>query len=90
MTKVIDSDKEDDIVPKNNARLAAKNKFREPKPEAQARKVMMKRLGFETPTELPSQASFKKFQQAFTLPLSTMKEAMRALFLGRRHKKGAC
>ena len=51
---------------------------------------MLKRLGFKTPTELPSQASFEKFQQAFTLPLSTMKEAMHALFLGRRRKKGVC
>jgi len=64
VTKVIDSDKEDDIVPKHNARLAAKNKFREPKPEAQARKVMMKRLGFETATELPDQASFEPSRAA--------------------------
>ena len=89
VTKVIDSDKEDDIVPKHNARLAAKNKFREPKPEAQARKVMMKRLGFETATEVPNQVSFEEFQQAFALSLSPMKsEAMDALFPIRRRRKG--
>jgi hypothetical protein len=39
-------------------RLAAKSKFREPKPKAQARKVMMKRLGVEVETQLPDEASF--------------------------------
>jgi hypothetical protein len=83
---VINSDTDDDFVPKHNARLAAKNKFKETKPEAQARKVMMKRLGFKTATKLPNQVSFEKFQQAFTLPLS---KAMHALFPGRLRKKGA-
>jgi hypothetical protein len=60
-----------ELVPKRSARLAAKSRHREPKPEAQARKV-------------PDEASFDEFQTAFTLPLSvTTREAMEALFLGR-------
>jgi hypothetical protein len=42
-----------ELVPKRSARLAAKSAHREPKPEAQTRKVMMKRLGLEVETELP-------------------------------------
>jgi hypothetical protein len=49
--------------------LAAKSRHREQKPEAQARKVVMKRLGLEeVPTELPDEASFEEFQTAFILP----------------------
>ena len=59
-----------ELVPKRSTRLAAKSRHREQKPEAQARKVMMKRLGLEMETELPDEASFK-------LPLSTStREAM--------------
>jgi hypothetical protein len=90
VTRKINYDVDDDFVPKRNARLAAKSKFKEPKPEAQARKVMMKRLGLETPTEVPDAASFEEFQQAFALPLSPMtREAMDALFPIRRGMKGA-
>jgi hypothetical protein len=72
-----------ELVPKRSARLAAKSRHREPKPEAQARKVMMKRLGLEVETELPDEASFDEFQTVFTLPLiATTREAMEALFLG--------
>jgi hypothetical protein len=72
-----------ELVPKRSARLAAKSRHRELKPEAQARKVMMKRLGIEVETEQPDEASFAEFQTAFTLPLSTTtREAMKALFLG--------
>ena len=78
-----------DFVPKRSARLATKSKFWKPKPEARVRKVMMKRLGFEIPTEVPNQASFEEFQQAFALPLSPMKrEAIDALFPIRRRRKG--
>jgi hypothetical protein len=44
---------ESELVPKRNARLATKSKHREPKPKAQAMKVMMKRLGVEVETQLP-------------------------------------
>jgi hypothetical protein len=51
-----------ELVPKRSARLAAKSRHREQKPEAQARKVMMKCLGLEeVPTELPDEASFEEF-----------------------------
>ncbi|CAD6228420.1 unnamed protein product [Miscanthus lutarioriparius] len=73
-----------DLVPKRSARLAAKSRHREQKPEAQARKVMMKCLGLEVETELPNEASFEEFQTAFKLPLSTStREAMQVLFPGR-------
>jgi hypothetical protein len=88
VTRKINYDVDDDFVPKCSARLVAKSKFREPKLEAQARKVMMKKLGLETPTEVPDQASFEEFQQAFTLPLSPMtRKAMDALFPARRRLK---
>ena len=56
---------EDELVPKRSARLAAKSKYRAARPEAQARKVMNKRLGVEVETELPDEASFEEFQTAF-------------------------
>ena len=49
---------DDELVPKQSFRLAAKSKYREQKPEAQARKVMMKRLGVEVETQLPDDTSF--------------------------------
>jgi hypothetical protein len=45
--------------------LVAKSKYKEEKPEAQARKVMMKCLGIEVETQLPEEASFQEFQTAF-------------------------
>ena len=76
---------DDELVPKWSARLAAKSKHREQKPEAQARKVMMKRLGVEVETQLPDEALFQEFQTAFKLPLSSStREAMQVLFLGRK------
>lgn len=45
-----------ELVPERSARLAAKSKSRAPRPEAQARKVMMKRLGVEVETQLPDEA----------------------------------
>lgn len=75
---------EDDMVPKHSARLAAKSKFRAAKPEAQARKVMLKKLGAAVETEKPDEASFAEFQQVFALPLSpSEKEGMRVLFPGK-------
>ena len=62
---------DDELVPKRSARLAAKSKHREQKPEAQARKVMMKRLGVEVETQLPDEALFQEFQTAFKLLLSS-------------------
>lgn len=64
---------DDELVPKRSARLAAKSKYREMRPEAQVRKAMMKRLGFEMETQLLDEASFQEFQEAFTLPLTPSK-----------------
>lgn len=76
------------LVPKRSARLAAKSGFRAAKPEAQARKVIMKKLGIEVETEQLDQASFEEFQQTFVLPLSVSKdEAMRELFPGRNSRR---
>jgi hypothetical protein len=61
---------DEELIPKRSSRLAAKSRFREPKPEAQIMKVMMKRLGIEVETQLPDEASFQKFQAAFTLLLT--------------------
>ncbi|CAD6217696.1 unnamed protein product [Miscanthus lutarioriparius] len=47
---------DDELIPKRSARLAAKSKYREQKPEVQARKVMMKHLGIEVETQLPDEA----------------------------------
>jgi hypothetical protein len=51
----------DDWIPKRSAHLAAKSRFRAEWPEAQARKVMMKKLGFEVETKIPNEASFDEF-----------------------------
>lgn len=75
------------LVPKRSARLAKKSKHREPKPDAQARKVMMKRLGVHVETEHPDEASFDEFQTAFKLPLSdTTREAMQELLPARKQR----
>lgn len=67
--------------------MAAKSKHREPKPKAQARKVMMKRLGVHVETELPDEASFDEFQTAFVLPLSeSTREAMQVLFPAQKQR----
>jgi hypothetical protein len=74
-----------ELVPKRSARLAAKSKFRASKPDAQARKILMKKLGEDVPTEEPDQAAFDEFQVAFKLPLDpSSREGMRELFPGRR------
>jgi len=79
---------DDDFIPKRSARLAAKSKFRAAKPEAQARKVLMTKLGLEVETEKPDEASFEEFQQVVaTTPLQVRREAMSALFPGRRRRR---
>ena len=77
-----------ELVPKRSVRLAAKSRHREHKPEAQAWKVTMKRLGLEeVETELPDETSFEEFQTAFALPLSASTwEAMQVLFSGRNQR----
>jgi hypothetical protein len=51
-----------ELVPKRSARLAAKSRHVEQKPEAQTRKVMMKCLELEeVETELPDEVSFEEF-----------------------------
>lgn len=42
--------------------MATKSKFRATKPDAQARKVLLKKLGLEVKTEKPDEASFEEFQ----------------------------
>ena len=64
-TKAARVTKDEDWIPKRSACLAAKSRFRAQKPEAQARKVTMKKLGFEIETVLPDEASFDEFQTAF-------------------------
>lgn len=49
------------LVHKRSARLAAKCKNSLRQPEAQARKVMMKKAGVDVVTELPDEASFEEF-----------------------------
>jgi hypothetical protein len=76
-----------ELVPKRSARLAAKSKNRAPRPEAQARKVMKKKIGVEVETQLPDEASFQEFQTAFALPLSpSTREAMQVLFPGQKQR----
>jgi hypothetical protein len=79
---------DDDIVPKRSACLAAKSKFREPKLEAQARKVLMKKIGLLIETMKPDESSFEEFQRTFKGPLSPSKrEAMRVLFPMRHRRR---
>ena len=81
MTRQSRTRDDSEVVPKRSARLAAKSGYREPKPEAQARRVMMRRLGYDTHTNKPDEASFDEFQELFMLPLSSSKrEAMDLLF----------
>jgi hypothetical protein len=74
-------------IPKRSARLAAKSKFRENKPDAQARKVMMRRLGLVVDTVHTDEASFQEFQSAFAEPLTpSRRDAMDILFPGRKQR----
>jgi hypothetical protein len=78
-----------DFVPKRSARLAAKSKFRAAKPDAQARKVLMKKLGLKVETEKPDETSFEEFQQVVaTTPLHVTREATEALFPFRGRIRG--
>jgi hypothetical protein len=61
---------DDDIVPKRSARLAAKSKFREPKPEVQAKKVLMKKAGLLVETAKSDETSFEEFQRVQKAPFS--------------------
>ena len=86
-TKQATSTDGDDWIPKRSARLAAKSKFRENKPDAQARKVMMRRLGLVVDTVHTDEASFQEFQSAFAEPLTpSRREAMDILFPGRKQR----
>ena len=74
----------EELIPRRSARLAAKSKHREQKSEAQARKVMMKRFGFDVETEHPDEASFEEFQTAFAVPLTeTAREALQVFWASR-------
>jgi len=75
---------DEELIPRRSARLAAKSKHREQKPEAQARKVMMKRFGFDVETEHPDEASFEEYQTAFVVPLTkTAREALQVFWASR-------
>jgi hypothetical protein len=81
---------DEELIPKRSARLAAKTKSRAAQPEAQARKVMMRRIGLDLETVRPDEATFQEFQEAFKLPLSASKrEALNVLFQGRK-QRGSC
>lgn len=72
------------LVPKGSARLAAKSGNREPKPEAQARKILMMKLGMDVETHEPDTASFDEFHTAFALPLpEKTREAMQTYYLSK-------
>lgn len=59
----------------------------EPRPEAQARKVMLRRIGLELETVRHDEATFQEFQELFKLPLTPSKrEAMNVLFPGRKQR----
>jgi len=75
-------------VPRRSARLAANSRYRENKPDAQARKVLMKKLGYEVDTERPDEASFDELHEAaFQVALTgEAAEAMQVLFPGRRQQ----
>lgn len=78
---------DEELIPKRSARLAAKSMHREAKPEAQAHKVMMKRIGLQVETERPDEASFDEFHVAFKAPLSNdTRETMEVLFPGRKQR----
>lgn len=80
--------RDEDLIPKRSARLAAKSKLRAPQPEAQAWKVLMRRIGLDLETVRPDEATFQEFQEAFKLPLSPSKrEAMDVLFPGRKQRE---
>jgi hypothetical protein len=84
-TRVTRARTDEELIPKRSARLAAKSMHREPKPEAQARKVLMRRLGVEIENGRPDEASFLEFQSAFATPLpKATREAMNILFPGRK------
>jgi len=54
------------------------------KPDAHARKVLMKKLRLEVETNKTDEASFEEFQEVVvTTPLHVRQEAVEALFLGR-------
>ena len=78
-------------VPRRSSRLAQSAHLREPKPEAQARKVLLKKWrpvrSPTAPPQAPNSNINDKFRRVFREPLSASKsEAMRELFpaAGRR------
>ena len=81
----LDTRNDTDLVRKRSARLAAKSGFWAIKPDAQARKVLMKTLGEDVSTEKPDEAAFEEYYVAFYLPLDpTRRKGMCELFLGHR------
>ena len=51
---------DNDLVPRSG-RLAAKRKYKAPKPKLQARMVLMKKLGLWAETAVLVEVSFKEF-----------------------------
>jgi hypothetical protein len=77
-------------LPKRSARLAAKSRFREEKPDKQARKILMRKLGYDVQTEHPDEATFQEFHDAaFKVALvGEAEEAMQVLLRGGRANGG--
>jgi len=78
-------------VPRRSSRLAQTAYLREPKPEAQAKKVLLRKCrpvrSPAVPQQAPDTSINAKFRKVFREPLTASKsEAMRELFLvaGRR------
>ena len=72
-------------MPRRSARLAAKSKFRADKPEAQARKVTMNKLGLKVETKVSDEALFDEFHTVFKTASET-REAMNVLFSGQKQR----
>jgi len=52
---------DNDLVPRRSGRLAAKRKYKAPKPKLQARMVLMKKLGLSAEIAVLVEVSFKEF-----------------------------
>ena len=83
---------DEDWMPKRSARLAAKSRSRDARPDAQARKLLMKKLGYEVDTLRPHEASFDEFHDvAFQAALCGQAgEAMQCLFKGKQQRVLRC
>jgi len=77
-------------VPHRSSRLAAKTAHRAANQEAQATKVMLKKMGLVDHQDRSDESFFKSFHETFKAPLSSSKQAaIRELFPGRHRRRKA-